>query len=148
MRPHTRVAILVAALGCTLLLSGCPGMPGAPGGQQKTPPGMMPPAGLESGGAYSLMGTTITAPDDSILLFRPVVAADEADRPWETCRRIILLENAVLVEGINYDGRTEDAEKDFNRVIPLANIQNLNWKYESKPRPPAEEESEDSERGD
>lgn len=148
MRRYTRVAILLAALGSTVLLAGCPGMPGGPGGQQKTPPGMMPPAGLDSGGAYSLMGTTITAPDGSLLLFRPVIAEDEGDRPWESCRRIILLENAVLVEGINYDGRTEDAEKDFNRVIPLANIQNLNWKYEAKPSAPAEEESEDKERGD
>jgi hypothetical protein len=137
--------LLIVLLGSACLLAGCPGMPGAPGaGQQNMPPGIQPPPGLESGGARTLMGSTVTPPDNSILLVSFTSAESEpADvGEWQTCRRIIPLENCVLIEGLNYDGRDQDAPKDVNQLISYAHLQRFRWKYEARPAPPSEEGSE------
>jgi hypothetical protein len=141
MRNHTRIALLILASGLTTLLAGCPGMPGGPSSQQNTPPGLLPPPGLESGGARTLMGTTITAPDNSIILFKPVSREAGAESGWQSCRRIMFLDNSVLVEGVNYDGREAEGQKDFNEIIPLTSIERLQWQYVARPAPPAEEKS-------
>jgi hypothetical protein len=138
MRIGIRVAILIAGLILTMLLAGCPGMPGATGGSgggaQNVPPGLQPPPGVTSGGARTLMGTTITPPENAILLIRygygPAAAAK-----WESCRRAILLDNAVIIEGLNYDARDKSAEKDVNQLLPLVGL-TFYWKYEPKPIPP------------
>ena len=144
MATPARIAFLIPLLGLGALISGCPGMPGSPGQQQKMPPGVLPPPGLESGGARTLMGTTITPPDNSFLLVKYTYA--QAGIPgvgqWHTCRRILPLDSCVLVEGLNYDGRTEGAEKDVNQLLPYSGLTGLYWKYEARPTPPAEQTEE------
>ena len=145
MTTTARFALLTAILGSAVFLAGCPGMPGVPGGggsgQQNTPPGVLPPPGMESGGARTLMGTTIVAPDSAFLLVRHASPGSDAEPPWRSCRRIIVLSDCVLIEGVNYDLRAEGVEKDFNEVVQFSNIESFAWKYEAKPTPPAEEES-------
>jgi hypothetical protein len=118
-----------------------PGMggTGAGGAQQNTPPGVLPPPGLESGGVRTLMGTTITPPDDSYLLVRygggaPVTEAT----PWKSCRRVSFGEGFIMLEGLNYDGRDDKAAKDTNQIVPLAAAAGFEWKYEARPAPPAQ----------
>jgi hypothetical protein len=140
MTTTARIGLLLALLTSGVLLAGCPGMPGAPSaGQQNTPPGILPPPGLQSGGARTIMGTTITPPDNSTLLVSYSRRDSAAAPEWHSCRRIIILETSVLIEGINYDRRTPGAEEDFNEVVPFSDIRNIVWKYEPKPTPPAEE---------
>ena len=144
MTISTRIILLGLALSLVTLLSGCPGMPTGPGGataEQNMPPGLLPPAGLESGGARTLMGTSITPTDDSILLFR-YTGADEPSpeaEQWQSCRRIIATDGGLFVEGINYDGRVEGAEMDVNQLLPEGELTSLYWKYE--PTPPSPEEA-------
>jgi hypothetical protein len=141
MTAIARTALLVGLLGLATLLAGCPGMPGAPGGEQKVPAGMLPPPGLDSGGARTLMGATIVPPDNAYLLVRYTCAVGETSTvvEWHTCRRVIPLESCLLVEGINYDGRAEGVEKDVNRVLPFEGLVSFEWKYEERPAPPAVE---------
>jgi hypothetical protein len=150
MNTCTRIGLLIALLLMCVILAGCPGMPGAAGGKgasSQLPPGLQPPPDLKSGGARTLMGTTITAPDDSILMVRfaatPLAAyvqnrsvsspAQARIPPWQSCRRIIPAEGYVLVEGVNFDGRAKEAEKDVNQLIPVSAIEYFYWKYEPKP---------------
>jgi len=156
MRPCAQVGLLVALLIGCVILAGCPGMPAGAGGKgaSQVPPGVQPPPGLQSGGARTLMGTTITPPDDAALLVsfvsfsdpkllaayvanrdlsRPAGQPGIPEAPWQSCRRVIPLESYVLVEGLNYDGRDKAAEKDVNRLIPAASLTYLQWKYEPKP---------------
>jgi len=148
MTISTRIILLGLALSLVTLLSGCPGMPTGPGGAaatQNMPPGLLPPTGLESGGARTFMGTSITPPDNAILLFR-YAGADEASpeaEQWQSCRRIIAADSGLFVEGINYDGRVEGAEMDVNQFIPEGELTSLYWKYE--PAPPSPEEATDEE---
>ncbi len=144
MTPSARTALLLGLLGVGTLLVGCPGMPGAGGGAQEKPPGMSSPPGLQSGGAWTMMGTTITPPENSYLLVSYAYAVGEtrAVVEWQTCRRIIPLESCVLVEGLNYDGRLEGADRDVNRLLPFAGLVNFEWKYEERPAPPAGEQAE------
>jgi hypothetical protein len=85
------------------------------------------------------MGTTITPPENSVLLVRysyaPASAQQAKPLPteWQSCRRVIPAESYVLVEGVNYDGRDKAAEKDVNQLIPAASLAYLYWKYEPKP---------------
>ncbi len=142
-----RSALLVGLLVAGSLLAGCPGMPGMPGGgqsQQNMPPGVLPPPGLESGGARTLMGTTITAPDNAYLLVSLDRMGSELSDPaeWQTCRRVTPLERCLLLEGINYDGRAEGAPKDVNQIIPYEQVRRFEWKYEARPTPPAGESAE------
>jgi len=144
MNAYRRLAFLIAALGMSLLLAGCPGMPGAPGGPQSeanVPPGVKPPPGLESGGARTLMGTTITPPEKAILLVRYTQAGvtPAAEPQWKSCRRIIPLDACVIVEGLNYDGRDEGAEKDINQLLPFSGLTSFYWRYEPGPVPPRSE---------
>ena len=140
----TRIILLGLALSLTTLLSGCPGMPTGPGGADATenmPPGLLPPPGLESGGVRTFMGTSVTPPDDFILLFR-YTDADEASpegEQWQSCRRIISADSGLFVEGINYDGRVEGAEIDVNQLLPEGDLTSFYWKYE--PAPPSSEEA-------
>jgi hypothetical protein len=145
MVAYARAALLIGLIGLGTLLAGCPGMPGAPGGEQNMPPGVMPPPGMESGGARTLMGATVTPPDDAYLLvtYTHAVAGVETTVDWQTCRRALPLQSCVLVEGINFDGRVKDAEKDVNVLIPFEGLVSFQWKYEARPAPPAEEKSED-----
>lgn len=148
MANSLRIVLLLALLALGTLLCGCPGMPGAPGGEQKMPPGVLPPPGLESGGARTLMGATITSPDDALLLVKYALADSKspAAGEWQTCRRIIPLESCILVEGVNHDGRQEGAERDVNRLLPYAALVSFTWKYEAKLAPPEPEgESEKAE---
>lgn len=142
MRLLRTTSLLIAGLGLAALVAGCPGMPGAGGGSsaERMPPGMLPPPGAKTGGARTLMGTTITAPDDAYLLVKYSYGAQGPATDWRTCRRIIPLESAVMVEGINYDGRAKGEEKDVNQLLPFAGLTSFLWKYEPKPVPPAGEE--------
>jgi len=138
MTATARNALLIGVLSLGVLLAGCP-PPGAAGGQQNAPPGLLPPPGMESGGARTLMGTTITPPDNSFLLVQYPRRNSTVAPQWQSCRRIIILETSVLIEGINYDSRTPGAEADFNEVVPFGDVKNIVWRYEAKPTPPAAE---------
>ncbi|MFB3882269.1 MAG: hypothetical protein ACE149_13465 [Armatimonadota bacterium] len=141
-----KAVVLVAVVCAGVVLAGCPGMPGVGGGagaEQRTPPGVLPPPGLESGGVRTLMGTTIVAPDNSYLLVRfsrgekqPAPTAQK----WQTCRRVSVLENCVLIEGLNYDGRDDSFAKDANWLIAYPDLAGFEWKYEARPAPPAQEQ--------
>ena len=144
MNASLRTILLVAALALLPLLTGCPGMPGAGGGggaAQNTPPGVLPPPGLESGGVRTLMGTTVTPPNDQILLVSyatspaPYSSAHKFD--GGTVRRLTFVDGGVLFEGLNYDERAKGQEKDRNVFLPLTQVFFLTWKYEPKPTPPA-----------
>jgi len=141
-----RIALaMVGLLAMGTLLAGCPGMPGAggAGAEQRTPPGVLPPPGMESGGVRTLMGTTITAPDNSYLLvrFTKAQAKPPAGEPkWQSCRRVSVLDNCIMIEGLNYDGRDDAAAKDANLLIAHADLATFDWKYEARPAPPAEEQ--------
>ncbi len=148
MLRRLRVALLLGLLAAGLLLAGCPGMPGMPGAgggagaEQKTPPGVLPPPGLESGGVRTLMGTTITAPENSYLLVRFARVRQQpttlAEAKWQSCRRVTLIENCLTVEGINYDGRDDAGAKDANVLIAYSDLTGFDWKYEARPAPPAQ----------
>jgi hypothetical protein len=87
------------------------------------------------------MGTTITAPDDSYLLVRFTKAQAKppsAEPKWQSCRRVSALENCLLIEGINYDGRDDAAAKDANLLIAYADLASFDWKYEARPAAPAQ----------
>ena len=142
---QARSVLVIVLLLSTCVLAGCPGMPGAPGaGEERMPPGVLPPPGMESGGARTLMGSTITPPDNSFLLvsFSSVESESAEHEQWQTCRRIVPLENCVLIEGLNYDGRLEEAREDVNQLIPYAHLQAFRWKYEARPAPPPSEAAE------
>jgi len=140
MNGHLRNAILITGLGLVALLAGCPGMPGATGGggsaAQQAPPGILPPPGLESGGVRTLMGTTVTPPNNQILLVSYTISASSTGS-WSSVRRLVFIEGGVMLEGLNYDGRAAGQEKDANRLVPVSQLTSLAWKYESKPTPPA-----------
>jgi hypothetical protein len=139
MKLRTAVAFLMLGLVLALLLPGCPGMPGAPGGAgasaEKMPPGLTPPPGLTSGGVRTLMGVTITPPEDSILLVKWAYAGEPIPTDWQACRRVSSLDNALVMEGLNFDGRDPKAEKDLNRILPYSGLTTFYWKYELKPVP-------------
>ena len=147
MRSWRKAVLLLGLLAIGTLLVGCPGMPGATGGggaDQKTPPGVLPPPGLESGGLRTLMGTTITAPENSYLLvkFSKIPAQKTAaESKWQTCRRVSLLDGTVILEGLNYDGRDDAAQKDTNQMVAYSALASFDWKYEARPAPPASETS-------
>jgi hypothetical protein len=142
MRALTRYALLLCGLILVTLLAGCPGMPGAPGGAggaaQQAPPGTVAPPGLESGGARTLLGTTVTAPNNQILLVSYGQIGRHGPLPgWSSVRRLTFVEGGVLLEGVNYDERENSGEKDQNYFLPLTQLASLAWKYEPKPTPPA-----------
>ncbi len=142
---HWKTIAIIGLLAAGTLLVGCPGMPGMPGGggagaEQRTPPGVLPPPGLESGGVRTLMGTTITAPDNSYLLIRFSKArgvAQGGEPKWQSCRRVSLLQDCVLIEGMNYDARDDAAVKDANVMVTYPELVSFDWKYEARPAPPA-----------
>jgi len=140
MRVRIRYGLLLCGLGLTTLLAGCPGMPGATGGggsaAQQAPPGILPPPGLESGGVRTLMGTTVTPPNNQILLVSYTISASSTGS-WSSVRRLVFIEGGVMLEGLNYDGRAAGQEKDANRLVPVSQLTSLAWKYEPKPTPPA-----------
>lgn len=89
-----------------------------------------------------MMGTTIVAPDDSYLLVkfarRGETAGPSPSEPkWRSCRRVIPMDNFLIIEGLNYDGRDEKADKDVNELVPTRDLEYFYWKYEAKPAPPA-----------
>jgi len=141
MRVRIRYGLLLCGLGLVALLAGCPGMPGAPGGTgsaaQQAPPGILPPPGLDSGGVRTLMGTTVTPPNNQILLVRYTTPNSAAAIQWSSVRRLVFIEGGVMLEGLNYDGRAAGQEKDANRLVPVSQLTSLAWKYEPKPTPPA-----------
>ena len=140
MKTWARFGLLVAGLAMITLLVGCPGMPGgggAGGNASQTPPGVLPPPGLTSGGVRTIVGATVTPPENSVLLVRFVVGdVTEATPAWISTRRISVTENAVFLEGLNFDGRAPSLPKDENRLLALAKVAMLEWKYEAKPTPP------------
>jgi len=143
MNSPLRLATLALLLALTALLAGCPGMPGAPGGggsaAQQTPPGILPPPGLDSGGVRTLMGTTVTPPNNQILQVSYTASPSVSARMLSTTtvRRITFIDGGVLLEGLNYDGRVPQREKDGNVFVPLTQLVSFAWKYEPKPVPPA-----------
>jgi hypothetical protein len=142
-----RVALLIGLLAFGSLLAGCPGMPGMPAGQeQQMPPGVLPPPGMESGGARTLMGATITPPDNAYLLVSFVLKDLDlsGEGGWQTARRVVPLAECILVEGLNYDGRAEDEPKDINQLIPYEHLEGFRWRYEERPAPPPSPAGEDS----
>jgi hypothetical protein len=87
---------------------------------------------MESGGARTLMGTTVTAPENSYLLVRFPRAGERApgaEPNWQSCRRVCVLENCLLVEGLNYDGRDDAAARDANQLIAYPKLASFEWKY-------------------
>ena len=139
MKTRLRIGILVIGLGLVTLLAGCPGMPGVGGGgggnaAQQSPPGLVSPPGMQSGGARSLMGTTVTPPDNGTLLVNVTVAGTATG--FQSTRRLVFAETGVMLEGVNFDGRTKGQEQDTNRFVPTNQITSLTWKYEIKPAPP------------
>jgi len=137
MRIPSKIAIVVGGIAVATLLAGCPGMPGGPGQQQQTPSGVLPPPGMESGGLRTLMGGSVTAPDNNFLLVEfsyPNMPAEL--QGWQSARRFSALDSCILVEGLNYDGRTS-APKDQNILILYNGLTKFDWKYEPKPAPPA-----------
>ncbi len=131
MKRVVRWGFLLAGLGLTALLSGCPGMTGQPGtsAAQQPPPGILPPPGLKTGGVRTLVGATITPPEGQVI----VVNYPGNDDHFTSVRRISVTENTVLFEGLNFDGRTPDQEKDQNHLVPLSRVIQLRWKYEPAP---------------
>jgi hypothetical protein len=100
---------------------------------------------MSSGGARTFMGTTITPPEDSYLLVKysyltsALVARGQpvSSPSWQSCRRFIVLDSAVIIEGLNYDGRAKDQERDVNELLPHTGLASFQWKYEARPAPPA-----------
>ncbi len=146
MRARIRIGLLAAGLGVTALLAGCPGLPGAGGGAggnaAQTPPGVLPPPGLKSGGVRTIIGTTVTPPDNGTLLVSYTVGAgwDANAKPqlteqWTPVRRITVTESTVLLEGLNFDGRLAKLPKDQNRLLALDKVSSLDWRYEEAPAP-------------
>jgi hypothetical protein len=138
MTRSLRLVVLIAGLGLLVLLSGCPGMPGGGGGgsAQQTPPGVLPPPGLESGGVRSIVGATITPPTNNVLLVTYTTTGTPP--PGEqSARRVTITENAVLIEGLNYNGRVEGEPKDVNRLVPLDQVTSFTWRYEGQATPAA-----------
>jgi hypothetical protein len=145
-----KLTSLVLGLILVALLAGCPGMPGAAGGRgaENTPPGLLPPPGMTSGGARTLMGATITPPENSFLLVKYVYSEAPAESAaWLSCRRVIPLDNSIIVEGLNYDGRNEALEKDVNQLLPFLGLVSFYWKYEPKPAPPPKPEGQGKPQG-
>jgi len=144
---RTILVLFIALVGGGVLRMGCPGMQGMPGApnaaDQKMPPGILPPPGMESGGARTLMGATITPPEDSFLLIQYSLAESSAEASWQTCRRLSPLENCLLIEGLNYDGRDGDAPKDVNTLIPYNRLVSFTWQYELKPTPAPEADADE-----
>ena len=139
MNRYAHLGLLVVGLGLTVLLVGCPGMPGGPGGTsaaQQSPPGVQPPPGLTSGGVRTLLGTTVTPPDNSVLLVSYTTSGGASVKN-ASARRLTVSENTVLIEGLNFDGRNKSAPTDTNEAIPLSQITALSWSYEAKPTAPA-----------
>lgn len=141
MRAANRYVLLVCGMILLPLLAGCPGMPGAPGGggsaAQQAPPGTVAPPGMESGGARTLLGTTVTAPNNQILLVQYYLPSVSKQMQWLSVRRLTFVDGGVLFEGLNYDGRLKEGEKDQNLFVALPQLTALSWKYEPKPTPPA-----------
>ncbi len=139
MTRSVRLAALAAGLGLLVLLSGCPGLPGAGGGgasSQQTPPGVLPPPGLESGGVRTIVGATITPPTNNVLLVTYTTTGAALPPGEQSARRVAITENAVLIEGLNFNGRVEGQPKDVNRLLPLSQVTSLTWRYEGQPTPP------------
>jgi hypothetical protein len=137
MTRSLRFVVLAAGLGLLVLLSGCPGIPGGGGGTaQQTPPGVLPPPGLESGGVRSIVGATVTPPTNSMLL---VTYTTSGAPPVgeQVARRVTVTESAVLMEGLNYDGRVQGQPKDENRLVPMDQVTSFTWRYEGLPAPAA-----------
>ena len=139
MKTRVRIGILAIGLGLVTLLAGCPGMPGMGGSSssssaQQSPPGLVSPPGMQSGGARSLMGTTVTPPDNGTLLVNVTIAGTATG--FQSTRRLVFAETGVMLEGVNFDGRTKGQELDTNRFVPTNQITSLTWKYEIKPAPP------------
>lgn len=153
MTSALRIVLVIALLSLTVLLCGCP--PGGARGQnqQNMPSGMLPPPGLQSGGARTLMGTTITAPEDCYLVVKFELLPHAPTNPpapgpkWQSCRRVIPCDGYLLIEGLNYDGRDEAADKDVNQILPTDRLSSFLWKYESKPAPPAPTRQESGKKG-
>ena len=136
MNHPARLVLLIAGLGLITLLAGCPGMPGGGGSSaQQSPPGVQPPPGLTSGGVRTLLGTTVTPPENSFLLVS-FTSSTGASAQKLTARRITISENTVLFEGLNYDARNPKLPADTNTIFPLAQLTALSWSYEAKPTPP------------
>jgi hypothetical protein len=129
--------LLIFLIAEAVMLSGC-SLPGATGaGGQQGPPALTPPPGLESGGARAVMAPAITAPNDSVLAFRYALAPGVASGPeskkyadiWHTCRRIVIGDQAVLIEGIDYS-KTSPEGAENSLMLPLPAVGELAWKYE------------------
>jgi len=146
MKISLRLGLLLIGLGLATLLSGCPGMTGPQSAAQQMPPGMLPPPGLKSGGVRTLMATTITPPDNQMIMVRTtrVLSGALEERrgaptppsadltQWNSVRRITFADSVALLEGLNFDGRAADQPKDVNLSLPLGFTQ-LEWKYETAP---------------
>jgi hypothetical protein len=91
---------------------------------------------MESGGARTLLGTTVTAPNNQILLVQYYLPSVSKEMQWLSVRRLTFVDGGVLFEGLNYDGRVANGEKDQNLFVALPQLTALAWKYEPKPIPP------------
>jgi len=144
--------LTIVLLGISLLggCAGMPGMPGAGGQQQQGPPGLTPPPGLKSGGVRTLMGTVVTAPDNGTLSVhytlataKPAEVAASKDT-WRHCRRIVMAEGTVTIEGLDFDKSTAQKDVETSIAFPVNDLTELSWKYDTDKLPPPPAKAPDS----
>jgi hypothetical protein len=149
-----RTLFAIALLALAIFIGGCTGFPGAPGANQQAaqqgPPALNPPTGMKSGGARSVFGAAVTAPDDQVLsvnyeLANTSIAPKTAtiyNGVWHHCRRISFGDSMVIIEGINFDViKAEGATTptDVNFMLPLTSVVELNWRYDPAPKSAAKD---------
>lgn len=135
------IGSLVTAILALTLLGGCSGLPGAPGagGQaQQGPPGLSAPPGMKTGGARTVLGTTVTAPDNYVVSVKYSLApntataanADDFKGVWHHCQRILISDGVILIEGIDFDTPNATTETQSQILLPVASVADIAWKYE------------------
>jgi hypothetical protein len=148
---RTGIALALAIL-TLVILSGCSGLPGTAGagGQaQQGPPGLSPPPGMKTGGARTVLGTTLTAPDKYVLSVKYALASAGASATsagayagaWHHCQRVLISDGIILIEGIDYDKPNATTESQSQVALPAGSITDLVWRYEPDITPPADAKS-------
>lgn len=129
---------LALGIGSLALLAGCSGL--TPGGNQaqQGPPGLSSPPGMKTGGAKTVLGTAVTAPDNYTLSVRftlaptvpATVTAATYKGAWHHCRRIIVSDGVVMVEGIDFDEPNVDTGTEGNLALPNSSLVEFTWRYD------------------
>jgi hypothetical protein len=141
MNTRRAIGALVIAILALTLLGGCSGLPGAPGasGQaQQGPPGLTAPPGMKTGGARTVLGTTVTAPDNYVVSVKYSLAPNATTAAnavafkgaWHHCQRILVSDGVILIEGIDFDIPNATTETQSQILLPVASVADIAWKYE------------------